>query len=98
MHTLIRGRDNTVVHQVPWLQSRNHIPRLERDHKSRYARAREFAWDLRHPDQVGVADRPELRDWKQRRIPWARKALFYAMLALKPVINFGLLLLVARRA
>jgi len=71
---------------------------LERDPKSRYASAREFAWDLRHPDQVGVADRPEMRDWKQRRTPWARKVLFYAMLALVPVVIFGLLLLVARHA
>jgi serine/threonine protein kinase len=71
---------------------------LERDPKRRYASAREFAWDLRHPDQVGVADRPEMRDWKQRRTPWARKVLFYAMLALVPVVIFGLLLLVARHA
>ena len=69
---------------------------LERDPKNRYANAREFAWDLRHPDQVGVADRPELRDWKRRRTPWARKILFYVMLALIPVVVFGLLLLVAR--
>jgi serine/threonine-protein kinase len=69
---------------------------LERDPKNRYANAREFAWDLRHPDQVGVADRPELRDWKRRRTPWARRILFYVMLALIPVVVFGLLLLVAR--
>jgi eukaryotic-like serine/threonine-protein kinase len=30
---------------------------LERDPKSRYASAHEFAWDLQHQDQVGVADR-----------------------------------------
>jgi serine/threonine-protein kinase len=71
---------------------------LERDPKSRYASAREFAWDLQHPDQVGVADRPELRDWKQRRTLGARKILIYAMLALIPVAIFGLLLLVARHA
>jgi hypothetical protein len=71
---------------------------LERDPKSRYASAREFAWDLRHPDQVRVADRPELRDWKQRRTPWTRKILLYAMLAMIPVAIFGLPLLVARHA
>jgi serine/threonine-protein kinase len=71
---------------------------LERDPKSRYASAHEFAWDLQHQDQVGVADRPELRDWKQRRTPWTRRILFYAMLALIPVVIFGLLLLVARHA
>ena len=69
---------------------------LERDPKNRYATAREFANDLLHQDQVGVAERPELRDWKKRRTPWIRKALFYIMLALIPVIVFGLMLFVAR--
>jgi len=70
---------------------------LERDPKSRYATAKEFAWDLTHLDQVGVAERPELRDWKLRRQnPWLRRALFYAMLTLIPVVIFGLLLFVAR--
>jgi serine/threonine protein kinase len=69
---------------------------LERDPKNRYANAREFAWDLEHPDQVGVAERPELRDWKRRRTPWARRILFYVMLALIPVAIFALLLYVAR--
>src|SRR3984957_4619240 len=36
---------------------------LERDPKNRYASAREFAWDLEHQDQVGIAERPELHDW-----------------------------------
>jgi serine/threonine protein kinase len=70
---------------------------LERDPKNRYASAREFAWDLEHQDQVGVADRAELKDWKRRRTPWARKIFFYILLALIPVVVFGLLLLVARR-
>jgi serine/threonine-protein kinase len=70
---------------------------LERDPKSRYATAKEFAWDLTHLDQVGVAERPELRDWKQhRQNPWLRRVLFYAMLTLIPVVIFGLLLFVAR--
>lgn len=69
---------------------------LERDPKNRYASAHEFAWDLRHPDQVGASDRSELRDWKHRRTPWLRRALFYAMLALIPVVIFALLLYVAR--
>jgi eukaryotic-like serine/threonine-protein kinase len=70
---------------------------LERDPSKRYASAKEFAWDLQHQDQVGVAERPELRDWKRRRSPWPRRILFYVMLALIPVIIFGLLLWVARR-
>jgi len=69
---------------------------LERDPRKRYANAHEFAWDLEHLDQVGVAERPELRDWKQRRTPWVRKVLFYLMLVMIPIIVFGLLLYVAR--
>lgn len=71
---------------------------LERDPKNRYASAKEFAWDLEHQDQVGVADRPELRDWKRRRTPWPRKIFFYVMLALIPVVIFALLLWVARHS
>jgi serine/threonine-protein kinase len=69
---------------------------LERDPANRYPNAHEMIWDLQHQDQVGVADRAELRDWKIRREPWARKILFYVMLALIPVVIFGLLLWVAR--
>jgi eukaryotic-like serine/threonine-protein kinase len=70
---------------------------LERDPKNRYATAAEFAHDLQHQEEVGVEDRPELRDWKQRRTPWIRQVLFYIMLALIPVVIFGLLLLFAKR-
>jgi serine/threonine protein kinase len=69
---------------------------LERDPKNRYSSAREFAWDLQHLDQVGVADRPEMRDWRRRRSPWLRRVLFYVALALIPVVIFTLLLYVAR--
>ncbi len=70
---------------------------LERDPKNRYKTAHEFAWDLEHQDQVGVAERPELRDWRRRRSSVPRRILFYLMLALIPVVIFSLLLLVARR-
>jgi len=70
---------------------------LERDPKNRYASAHEMALDLQHPENVGVAERPELRDWKRRRTPWVRRVLFYIMLALIPVVIFGLMLLFARR-
>jgi eukaryotic-like serine/threonine-protein kinase len=69
---------------------------LERDPKNRYSSAREFAWDLTNQDQVGVSDRPELRDWKDRRSPLRRRVLFYLMLAAIPVLVFGVLLYVAR--
>jgi len=70
---------------------------LERDPQNRYSTANEFAWDLEHLDQVGVAERPELRDWKHRKTPLARQILFYVAMALIPVVVFGLLLLIAKR-
>ena len=69
---------------------------LEREPKNRYASAHEFAWDLKHLDEVGVADRPELRNWKQRRSPWLRKVAFYVAMALIPIVIFAVLLYVAR--
>ena len=69
---------------------------MERNPANRYASAREFARDLRNPDQVGVAERPELRDWKRRRTPWVRQVLFYVMLAMIPVVIFGLLFYFAK--
>ena len=66
---------------------------IERDPKNRYASAHEMALDLQHPEKVGVSERPELHDWRKRRTPWIRQVLFYIMLALIPVIVFGLLFL-----
>jgi serine/threonine-protein kinase len=71
---------------------------LERDPKNRYSNAHEFAWDLQHQDEVGVEDREELVNWKQRRKPWIRTVLFYVGLALIPLIVFALLLWVARHS
>ena len=70
---------------------------LERDPKNRYATAKEFAHDLEHQDQVGVAERPEMRDWKKRRTPWIRQVLFYIMLILIPVVIFGAMLYFVHR-
>ena len=70
---------------------------LEREPQNRYSTANEFAWDLEHLDQVGVADRAELREWKRRRTPWLRRILFYVCMALIPIVIFGLLLLVAKK-
>ena len=71
---------------------------LERDPKNRYATAREMARDLEHLDQVGVAERPELRDWRKRRTPWVRRIFFYLMLVMIPVVVFGLLFVFAHFA
>jgi serine/threonine-protein kinase len=69
---------------------------MERDPHKRYPHAHELILDLEHQDKVGVAERPELTDWRKRRTPWTRRILFYVMLALIPVVVFGLLLWVAR--
>ncbi len=66
--------------------------------KTAMRRASEFAWDLEHQDQVGVAERPELRDWKTRRSPWPKKIAFYAAMALIPIVVFTLLLWVAHHS
>jgi serine/threonine protein kinase len=70
---------------------------LERDPNKRYPNTHEFALDLEHPEKVGVADRTELKDWKKRRSPVLRQILFYVMLALIPVVVFGLMLLIAHQ-
>ncbi len=69
---------------------------IERDPKNRYQNAREMAADLEHPDQVGVSERPEFRDWRNQRTHGSRRFLLYVLLALIPIIIFGLLLLVAK--
>jgi len=71
---------------------------LERDPKNRYATAHDFAWDLEHQDKVGVSERAELHNWKDRRTPWGKRILFYVALALLPVVVFALLLYVARHS
>jgi serine/threonine protein kinase len=69
---------------------------IERDPKNRYQHAREFAHDLEHQDQVGVADREELKQWRKRKSPLLHDILFYMMIAAIPIVVFGLLLWVAR--
>jgi len=69
---------------------------LERDAANRYARAREFAHDLLHLDQVGIEDRPELRHWDRRKSPKPRALLYYGALVAIPVVILLLMLLVSR--
>jgi serine/threonine-protein kinase len=70
---------------------------LERDPRNRYAKAHDFAWDLAHLDQVGVEDRPELRDWEKRKSLRGRKIFYYFGLALIPVAILLLMVLLAHR-
>jgi serine/threonine-protein kinase len=69
---------------------------LERDPKNRYASAREFAHDLRHQEQVGLAPRTEEANWQKRQSPAARRILFYVGVAMLPVLILLLLFLVSR--
>jgi len=69
---------------------------LRRDPAGRYATAGAFARDLEHLDEVEVTDRPELRDWDWRKQPLVKSLLFYAGLALIPLVIFALLLQAAR--
>jgi len=71
---------------------------LEREPVNRYKNAEEFAWDLQHPAEVGIADRDEMVNWRKRRSRVMRQVGFYVMLALIPVVIFGLLFWVARHA
>ncbi len=70
---------------------------LERDPRHRYPTAVEMAWELEHPEFVGVDEeqrRPSLRS----RLGLSRKKLaLYAALALIPVALFVVMLLMARR-
>ena len=70
---------------------------LEREPQYRYANAHDFAFDLEHLDQVGVAERPELQDWKKPRNGATRRILLYAAMILLPLLIFGLLLYFSRR-
>ncbi len=70
---------------------------IERDPSKRYKSAQEFISDLDHLDQVGVADRIELTDWRKRKSPVGKTILNYALIALIPVVVFALLLYVAKR-
>ena len=70
---------------------------MEREPRNRYQHAREFAHDLMHPEEVGVSDRAELHNWRDKRSPWTRRIAFYVAMALIPIVVFGLLLWVAKR-
>jgi len=70
---------------------------LERDPKNRYASAHEFLHDLEHLDQVGVEDRLELKNWQRRKSHLPRKILYYAGLAMIPVVVLLVMMLLAHR-
>ena len=69
---------------------------LERNPANRYASASEFANDLQNPESVEVTERRELRTWKVRRSTRTKTVLYYAALAMIPVVIFVLLLVAAK--
>jgi serine/threonine-protein kinase len=69
---------------------------LERDPRHRYATAAETAWELEHPELVGVDEGQRRSSTHGRRLNM-RKLLFYAALALVPVALFMVMLLMAKR-
>jgi serine/threonine protein kinase len=69
---------------------------MEREPQYRYASAHAFAYDLEHLDQVGVADRPEIKNWKGKGMA-ASKIALYAAMVLVPLLLFVSLLYFARR-
>jgi serine/threonine-protein kinase len=70
---------------------------LEREPRNRYASARELAHDLEHPEEVGVATRPELANWQGESARSTNRFLVYIGLVLAPILIFALLLFVAHR-
>jgi serine/threonine-protein kinase len=65
---------------------------LEREHKNRYASARELALDLGHLDRVGVAERTEVLEWKKQKSEKSRKIILYTAVTLIPIVIFILLI------
>ena len=69
---------------------------LERNPDCRYGSALEFAWDLAHRDQVGLAARATPGAQERRRQLLPKDFLFYGALAAVPATIFALMLYVAR--
>jgi serine/threonine-protein kinase len=68
---------------------------LERSPQNRYGRARDFQRDLEHLDEIGVADREELRDWRARKAQLPRTVLYYAALIMIPVVVLLIMVLIS---
>ena len=70
---------------------------LERDPRHRYATAAEMAWELEHPELVGVEQDERRLAARGRFRLNARKLLLYGALALVPIALFAIMLLIAKR-
>ncbi len=70
---------------------------LEREPKSRYANAHDFASDLANLDSVKIVRRPDLRTCQKRSVPCWKRTVLALVIAAIPAAIFGLLLYIARR-
>lgn len=70
---------------------------IEREPRNRYAGARELEHDLIHLDEVGVADRPELHQWRRGQRFKGKALAMHAALALIAVSIFLLILYFYKR-
>jgi serine/threonine-protein kinase len=69
---------------------------LEKDPKNRYARARDFAHDLQHLDQVGIEERPELRNWQSQKTRLPRTILLCLLMLMIPAAILIVMVLLPR--
>jgi serine/threonine-protein kinase len=70
---------------------------LAREPRNRYQTASEMAWELEHPEMVGVEETERHTVVGRLKLPAARKLALYAGLVLAPVLIFALMVLLARR-
>jgi len=70
---------------------------LERDPRRHYATAAEMAWELEHPEVVGIDEGDRRLSPRGKMLQGKRRLLLYAGLALTPVALLALMLLLARR-
>jgi len=66
---------------------------LEKDPRNRYPAAHRFAWDLEHLNHVGLENRAELRNRRERKSKLWHDALYYSALVLAPVAILVLIVL-----
>jgi len=70
---------------------------LAMEPRNRYQTASEMAWELEHPEMVGVEDAARHTVVGGFKLPGGRKLALYAGLVLAPILIFGLMMVMARR-
>jgi serine/threonine-protein kinase len=70
---------------------------LAREPRNRYQTASEMAWELEHPEMVGVEDTEGRTVVGGFRLPAARKMALYGALVLAPILIFVLMVLLAKK-